>query len=113
MHRLSDEERARYDFYCLKSDADMKVARGIPAMADVELLRKERARYEWDLFGPDEDVACGTAVADVVELDVEAVAVDNDITFTDDEIRELLESMGYHATPGGVGYTHGPLDPEI
>ena len=38
-----------------------------------------------------------------VELDVEAVAVDNnDITFTDAEIRWLLESREHHITPGGV-----------
>ena len=37
-----------------------------------------------------------------VELDVEAVAVDNDITFTDAKIRWLLGSREHHITPGGV-----------
>ena len=83
---------------------------GSAAMADVVLSDEERARYEWELFGPDEDVACGSAAMADVELDVEAVAVDKDSTFTHADIHGVLESTGYQTNPGNVGYIHGLLE---
>ena len=42
------------------------------------------------------------AAATDVDLDAETVAVDNDITFTEEEISWLLAQRGQYITPGGV-----------